>query len=325
MKPCRRQFLQLATGAAALPALPRVARAQAYPTRPVRIVVGFAAGGQNDIVARLMGQWLSERLGQQFIVDNRPGAGGNIGTEAVVRAPADGHTLLLIAPSNTINVTLYDKPNFDFVRDIAPVATLTRGAQVMVVNPSFPAKTVPEFIAYARANPGKINMASGGMGTGQHLTGELFKMMTGIDMVHVPYRGGAPAITDLIAGQVQVMFTSPPGMIEYIKAGKLRALAVTTATRLEALPDLPPVGDFVPGFDVTSWFGVGVPMNTPIEVVDKLNKEFNAALVDPGIKARLSDMGATPFVSSPADCGKHIADEIEKWAKVVKFAGIKLA
>jgi tripartite-type tricarboxylate transporter receptor subunit TctC len=320
---CRRQFLQLATGTAALPALPRVARAQAWPTRPVRIVVGFAAGGQNDVVARLMGQWLSERLGQQFIVDNRPGAGGNIGTDAVVRAPADGHTLLLIAPSNTINVTLYDKLNLDFVRDIAPVATLTRGAQVMVVNPSFPARTVPEFIAYARANPGKINMASGGVGTGQHLTGELFKMMTGIDMVHVPYRGGAPAITDLIAGQVQVMFTSPPGMIEHIKTGKLRALAVTTATRLEALPDLPPVGDFVPGFDVTSWFGIGAPMNTPIEVVDKLNKEFNAALADPGIKARLSDMGATPLVGSPAEFAKLIADEIEKWGKVVKFAGIK--
>jgi tripartite-type tricarboxylate transporter receptor subunit TctC len=323
MKLPRRRFLHLAAGAAALPAVSRLASAQAYPSRPVRIIVGFAAGGQNDIVARLMSQWLSERLGQQFIVENRPGAGSNIGTEAVVRAPPDGHTLLMIAPSSTINVTLYDKLNFNFVRDIAPVATLTRQAQVMVVNPSFPGKTVPEFIAYAKANPGKINMASGGTGTGQHLTGELFKMMTGIDMMHVPYRGGAPAITDLIAGQVQVMFTSPPGMIESIKAGKLRALAVTTATRSEALPDVPPVGDFVPGFEAISWFGIGAPMKTPIEIVDKLNKEFNAALTDPGIKARIADMGATPFVGSPAEFAKLIAEEIEKWAKVVKFAGIK--
>jgi tripartite-type tricarboxylate transporter receptor subunit TctC len=323
MKLPRRRFLHLAAGAAALPAVSRLASAQAYPSRPVRIIVGFAAGGQNDIVARLMSQWLSERLGQQFIVENRPGAGSNIGTEAVVRAPPDGHTLLMIAPSSTINVTLYDKLNFNFVRDIAPVATLTRQAQVMVVNPSFPGKTVPEFIAYAKANPGKINMASGGTGTGQHLTGELFKMMTGIDMMHVPYRGGAPAITDLIAGQVQAMFTSPPGMIESIKAGKLRALAVTTATRSEALPDVPPVGDFVPGFEAISWFGIGAPMKTPIEIVDKLNKEFNAALTDPGIKARIADMGATPFVGSPAEFAKLIAEEIEKWAKVVKFAGIK--
>jgi len=312
MKLCRRQFLHLA----AVAALPRVARAGTYPTRPVRIVVGFAAGGQQDIVARLMGQWLSERLGQQFIIENRAGAGGNIGTETVVRAPADGHTLLLFGPSGVINAT-------NFVRDIAPVAALTRQAQVMVVNPSFPAKTVSEFIAYAKANPGKINMASAGIGTGQHLTGELFKLMTGISMMHVPYRGGAPAITDLIAGQVQVTFASPLGLIEYIEAGKLRALAVTTATRSEALPDVPPVGDFVPGFEVTTWFGVGAPMNTPIEIVDRLNKEFNAALTDPGIKARISSMGATPFVGSSADFGKFIANEIEKWSKVVKFAGIK--
>jgi tripartite-type tricarboxylate transporter receptor subunit TctC len=312
MKLCRRQFLHLA----AVAALPRVARAGTYPTRPVRIVVGFAAGGQQDIVARLMGQWLSERLGQQFIIENRAGAGGNIGTETVVRAPADGHTLLLFGPSGVINAT-------NFVRDIAPVAALTRQAQVMVVNPSFPAKTVSEFIAYAKANPGKINMASAGIGTGQHLTGELFKLMTGINMMHVPYRGGAPAITDLIAGQVQVTFASPLGLIEYIEAGKLRALAVTTATRSEALPDVPPVGDFVPGFEVTTWFGVGAPMNTPIEIVDRLNKEFNAALTYPGIKARISSMGATPFVGSSADFGKFIADEIEKWSKVVKFAGIK--
>jgi tripartite-type tricarboxylate transporter receptor subunit TctC len=324
MKLPRRQFLRLAAGAAALPVASRIAWGQAYPTRPVRVVVGFAAGGQQDILARLMGQWLSERLGQPFVIENRPGAGGSIGTETVVRAPADGHTLLSIAPSTVINGTLSDKLNFNFVSDIAPVAILTRQPQLMLVNPTFPAKTVPEFIAYAKANPGKVNMASAGIGTGQHLTGELFKMMTGVNMVHVPYRGGTPAITDLIAGQVQVTFASPQGLIEYIQAGKLRALAVTTATRSEALPDLPPVGDFVPGFEVTAWFGVGAPMKTPIEIVDKLNKEFNAALTDPGIKARISDMGAAPFVGSPADFGKLIADEIEKWSKVVKFAGIKL-
>jgi tripartite-type tricarboxylate transporter receptor subunit TctC len=323
MKLPRRKFLHLAAGAAALPAVSRIARAQTYPTRPVRIVVGFAAGGQNDVVARLMGQWLAERLGQPFVVENRPGAGGNVGTEAVVRAPPDGHTLVMIAPSSTINVTLYDKLNFNFIRDIAPVATITRQAQVMVVNPSFPAKTVAEFIAYAKANPRKLNMASGGTGTGQHLTGELFKLMAGINMLHVPYRGGAPAITDLIAGQVQVMFTSPPGMIEYITAGKLRALAVTTATRSEALPDVPPMGDFVPGFEATTWFGVGAPMNTPAEIVDKLNKEINAALADPRMKARISDMGAAPFVSSPAEFGKLLADETEKWGKVIRAANIK--
>jgi tripartite-type tricarboxylate transporter receptor subunit TctC len=323
MKLPRRRFLNLAAGAAALPAVSRIARAQTYPARPVRIVVGFAAGGQQDILARLMGQWLSERLGQPFVIENRAGAGGSIATETVVRAPADGHTLLSIAPSTAINGTLSDKLNFNFVRDIAPVATLTRQPQVMLVNPSFPAKTVPEFIAYAKANPSKVNMASAGIGTGQHLTGELFKMMTGIDMVHVPYRGGTPAITDLIAGQVQVTFASPQGLIESIRAGKLRALAVTTATRSEVLPDVPPVGDFVPGFEVTAWFGVGSPMKTPIEIVDKLNREFNAALTDPGIKARISDMGAAPFVGSPADFSKLIADETEKWAKVIKFAGIQ--
>jgi tripartite-type tricarboxylate transporter receptor subunit TctC len=321
----RRRFLYLAASAAALPVVQPVASARAYPSRPVRIVVGFAAGGQQDILARLLGQWLWERLGQQFIVENRAGAGGTIATETVARAPADGHTLLSIAPSIVINGTLSDKLNFNFVRDIAPVATLTRQPLVMLVNPSFPAKTVPEFIAHAKANPGKINMASAGIGTGQHLTGELFKMMTGIDMTHVPYRGGAPAITDLIAGQVQVTFASPQGLIEPIKAGQLRALAVTTATRSEALPDVPPVSDFVPGFEATAWFGVGAPMKTPIEIVDKLNREFNAALTDPGIKARIADMGATPFVGSPAAFGKHIADEIEKWGKVVKFAGFKPA
>lgn len=320
----RRRFLQLAAGTAALPAMPRLARAQAYPTRPVRWIVPYAAGA-SDFLARLMGRSLSERLGQQVVIENRPGGGTNIGTEAVVRAPADGYTLLLIAPSGTINATLYDKLNFNLVRDIAPVATITRQAQVMVVNPSFPAKTVPEFIAYAKANPDKINMASVGVGSGQHLAGELFKMMTGINMTHVPYRGGASAITDLIAGRVQVMFTSPFGFTEYIAAGKLRALAVTTATRSEALPDVPPVGDFVPGYEVIAWFGVGAPKNTPTTIVNKLNKEFNAALADPAIKARLADMGAAPFVSSPAEFGKHIAEEIEKWAKVIKFAGMKPA
>jgi tripartite-type tricarboxylate transporter receptor subunit TctC len=323
MKLPRRKFLHLAAGAAALPALSRIARAQAYPMRPVRWIVPFPPGGPSDTVARPMAQWLSERLGQPFVIENRPGAGSNIGTEAVVRAPADGHTLLLIAPSSAINATLYEKLNFNVVHDIAAVATITRQPQVIVVSASFPAKTVPEFIAYAKANPGKINMASSGVGTGQHVAGELFKMMTGINMVHVPYRGGAPAITDLIAGQVQVMFTSPLGLIEYIRASKLRALAVTSVTRSELLPDVPPVGDFVPGFEVTSWFGVGAPMNTPTEIVDKLNKEINAALTDPRMKARIFHMGGVPFVSSPADFAKLIADETEKWGKVVKFAGIK--
>jgi tripartite-type tricarboxylate transporter receptor subunit TctC len=324
---CRRRFLQLAAGAAALPAVPRIAGAQTYPSRPVRWIVPMAAGNPPDIVARLVGQWLAERLGQPFVIENRPGAGGTIGTEAVVRAAADGHTLLTLAPSSTINATLfsnlYEKLKFNVARDIAPVATLTRQAQVMVVNPSLPARTIPEFIAYAKANPGKVNMASNGIGTGQHVAGELFKMMAGVDMVHVPYRGGASAIADLVAGQVQVMFTSPFGLIEYIRAGKLRALAVTTATRSEALPDVPPMGDFVPGYEVIAWFGVGAPMNTPAGIVDKLNKEINAALADPRMKARISGMGAAPFVSSPADFGKLIADETGKWAKVIKFAGLK--
>jgi tripartite-type tricarboxylate transporter receptor subunit TctC len=285
MKLPRRNFLRLAAGAAALPAVSRLARAQDYPTRPVRWIVPMAAGNPPDIVARSMAQWLSERFGQAFVIENRPGAGGTIGTEAVVRAPADGHTLLAMAPSSVINArlfsTLYEKLNFNVVRDIAPVATFTRQAQVIVVNPSLPAKTVPEFIAYAKANPGKITMASNGIGTGQHVAGELFKMMTGVNMVHVPYRGGAPAIADLITGRVQVMFTSPFGLIEFISDGKLRAIAVTTMTRSEALPDLPPVGDFVPGYEVTAWFGVGAPMNTPAEIVDKLNREINTALADP--------------------------------------------
>jgi tripartite-type tricarboxylate transporter receptor subunit TctC len=323
MKLPRRNFLHLAAGAAALPAVSQIAWAQAYPSRPVRLIVPFPPGGPTDTVARPMGQWLSERLGQPVIIENRPGAGSNIGTEAVVRAPPDGHTLLMIAPSSTINATLYDKLNFNLVRDIAPVATITRQPQVMVVNPSFPAKTVPEFITYAKANPGKINMASPGIGTGPHLSGELFKMMTGVNLVHVPYRGTAPAITDLIAGQVQVLFTSPFGLIEYIKAGKLRALGVTTTMRSDALPDLPVLGDFVPGYESSGWFGVGAPKNTPAEIIGELNREINTGLADPKMKARLSDMAATPFVSSPADFGKFIADEIQKWAKVIRAANVK--
>jgi tripartite-type tricarboxylate transporter receptor subunit TctC len=321
--PHRRRFLHLAAGAAALPAVSSFARAQAYPTRPVRIIVTFLAGGSNDIVARLTGQWLSERLGQPFVIENRPGAGGNIGTEAVVRAAADGYTLLLVGAPNAISATLYDKLNFNFIRDIAPVAGVVDVPAVVVVNPSFPVKTLPEFIAYAKANPGKINMASAGNGSTTHLSGELFKMMTGVNMLHVPYRGAPPALTDLIAGQVQVYFSNLPGSIEYIRAGKLRALAVTTATRSEALPDVPAVGDFVPGYESSAWLGLGVPRNTPVEIVDKLNKEVNAGLADPKLKARLVDVGGAVLAGSPGDFGKLIADETEKWGKVVKFAGLK--
>jgi tripartite-type tricarboxylate transporter receptor subunit TctC len=323
LKLLRRQFLYLVAGAAALPAISRFASAQTYPTRPVRLIVGFAAGGGIDIIARLMGQRLSERLGQPFVVENRPGAGGNIGTEAVVRAAPDGYTLLLAFSSNAINATLYEKLNFDFVRDIAPVAGVIRVPNVMLVNPSVPAKTVPEFIAYAKANPGKISMASGGIGTPAHVSGELFKMMTGVNLVLVPYRSGGPALTDLLGGQVQVMFPSTVASLEYVNAGKLRALAVTTATRSEALRDVPTVGEFVPGYEASTWFGICAPKDTPAPIVDKLNEEINAALADPQIKARLAALGGTPLVGSPADFGKLIADETEKWAKVVKFAGIK--
>jgi tripartite-type tricarboxylate transporter receptor subunit TctC len=324
MKLPRRKFLHLAAGAAALPVASRFAWAQNYPTRPVHIIVGFLAGGSTDIVARLMGQWLSERLGQQFITDNRPGASSNIGTELVVRAPPDGYTLLLDLSSNAINATLYKNLNFNFVRDIAPVASIIRSPNVMEVNPSFPAKTVPEFIAYAKANPGKINLATGGIGVPSHLSGELFKMMAGIDMVHVPYKGAAAALTDLLGGRVQVMFDPLPSSIEYIKAGRLRALAVTTAMRSEALPDIPTVGEFVPGYEASTWFGLGAPKNTPADIVDRLNKEVNAGLADPKLKARLADLGGTALVDSPADFGKLIAEDIEKWAKVIKFAGITL-
>src|SRR5215813_1012876 len=318
-----RKFLHLAAGAAALPAVTRLAWAQAYPSRPVRIIVGFAPGGATDIVARLMGQWLSERLGQQFVIENRPGASTNIATEAVVNAPPDGHTLLMVSPSNAVNATLYDKLNFVFLRDIAPVAGITRVANVMVVNLSVPARTVPEFIAYAKANPDRINMASGGTGSSNHISGELFKMMAGVRMVHVPYRGGSPALADLIGGQVQVLFIAVPSSIEYIKAGQLRALAVTTAARSDALPDLPTIGDFVPGYEESNWWGFGAPRSTPPAIVERLNQEVNAALADPRIRTRLAELGGTVLAGSPGDFGKLIADETEKLAKVVRFANIK--
>jgi tripartite-type tricarboxylate transporter receptor subunit TctC len=319
----RRQFLHLAAGAAALPALPRIAKAQAYPTRPVRIMVGFAAGGALDIMARLIGQWLSERLGQQFIIENRTGAGGNVGTEAAIRAPADGYTLLLAHSINAINATLYEKLNFNFIRDIAPVTTIASGALVMVVNPSVPARTVPEFIAYAKANPGKISMASQGIGGTGHVSGELFKLMTGVNLVHVPYRGAGPALIDLLGGQVQVMFASTVSSIEYIRAGRLRALAITTATRKDALPEIPTVGEFVPGYEASNWYGIGAPTGTPAAIIGKLNQEINTGLADAKIKTRLADFGETPFPSSPADFGKLIAEDTEKWAKVIRAAKIK--
>jgi tripartite-type tricarboxylate transporter receptor subunit TctC len=323
MKPSRRRFLHLAAGASALPAVSRIARAQSYPTRPVHLIVPFAPGGTTDILARLMGQWLSERLGQQLIIENRPGAGSNIGTEAVVRAPADGYTLLMVSITAAVNATLYDNLNFNFIRDIAPLASIMRVPNVMEVNPSVTARTVPEFIAYAKANPGKINMASVGNGSSPHVFGELFKAMTGIDMVHVPYRGGAPALTDLLGGQVQVMFDNVTNSIEYIRAGRLRPLAVTTASRSEALPDIPTIGEFVPGYEASAWFGVGAPKSTPAEIIDKLNKEVNAALADAKVRARLADLGSVPMPMTPAEFGKFIGDETEKWGKVVKFAGIK--
>jgi tripartite-type tricarboxylate transporter receptor subunit TctC len=323
MKCHRRGFLHLAAGAAAWSAAARVARAQNYPSRPVRIVVGFTPGGPPDVLSRLMGQWLTERLGQQFIVESRPGAGSNIGTEAVVNSPPDGHTLLLVSAGNAVNASLYGKLNFDFIRDIAPVAGIIRSPNLMVVNPSVPAKTVPEFIAYAKANPGKINMASSGNGTSPHVAGELFKLMAGVDMVHVPYRGGAPALTDLIAGQVQIYFTTVANGIAYVREGRLRALAVSTLARLELLPDLPTIHEFVPGYEASGWFGLGAPRNTPPAVIDTLNREINAALADPKLKARLIDLGGTPLAGSPADFRKLIADETEKWGNVVRAARLK--
>jgi tripartite-type tricarboxylate transporter receptor subunit TctC len=321
--PHRRQFLHLAAGAAALPAVSRFAWAQTYPTRPVRIVVGFAAGGPADITARLIAQWLSERLGQQFVVENRVGAGGNIAAEAVVRSPPDGYTLLHVTTSNAVNATLYEKLTFDLNRDIAPIASFNRAPGVMEVNPSFPVKTVPEFIAYAKANPGKINVAAGGVGSSSHLYGELFKMMTRVDFVQVHYRGSGPALPDLIAGQVQAMFDPIISSIGHIRAGSLRPLAVTTATRSDVLPDIPTVGDSVPGFEASGWQGIVAPRNTPIEIIGKLNREVNAALIDPKFKAGLADLGAIVLAGSPADFGKHIADEIEKWGKVIRAANLK--
>jgi tripartite-type tricarboxylate transporter receptor subunit TctC len=323
MKLPRRNFLHLAAGATALPTISRVAWAQSYPARPVRLIVPLAPGGATDIVARLIGQWLSERLHQPFVIDNRPGGGTNIGTEAVVRAPSDGYTLLLASTPNTINATLYDKLNYNFIRDMAPVASIIRNALVIVVHPSLPAKTVPEFIAYAKANPRKLNMASPGNGTPNHVSGELFNMMTGVEMVHVPYRSGGPALTDLLAGQVQVMFPATVSSIEYIRAGGLRALAVTTTTRSELLPDIPTVAEFVAGYEASNWFGICAPKATPAEIVEKLNKEINASLADPSIKARLADLGGDVLALSPADFGKLIAEDTEKWGKVIRAANIK--
>jgi tripartite-type tricarboxylate transporter receptor subunit TctC len=323
MKLPRRRFLHLVAGAAALPAMSIVARAQTYPARPVHLVCPFAAGGPNDITARLIGQALSERLGQPFVIDNRAGAAANVGTEAVVRAPADGYTLLLASSANAVNATLYDKLSYDYLRDIAPVASILRVPNVMVVNPSVPAKSLPEFIAYAKANPGKLNMATSGNGSTTHVSGELFKELAGVDLVAVAYRGGGPALIDLLAGQMQVMFEPTIAAIEYVRAGKLRALAVTTATRSELLPDIPTVGEFVPGYEASQWYGIGAPRDTPSEIVARLNMEINAALADPRLQARLGDLGGIPTPMTPAEFGKFVADETVKWGKVVRAGNIK--
>jgi tripartite-type tricarboxylate transporter receptor subunit TctC len=324
MKLPRRQFLHVAAGAAATPASSYTAWAQTYPTRPVRLVVGYAAGGGTDITARLIGQWLSERLNQQFVVENRGGAGTNIGTEAVVRAPPDGYTLLLATGANAVNATLYEKLNFNFMRDIAPVAAVIRVPHVIVVNPTLPAKTLTEFIAYAKANPGKVNMGSAGTGGPDHMAGELFKMIAGVEMTHVPYRGLSPALSDLMGGQVQVIFSSLPAAIEHVRADKLRALAVTAVTRSQALPEIPTVDAFFPGYEASQWYGIGVPKNTPFEIVERLNKELNAGLTDAKLSARLADLGGTVLPGSPANFGKLIADDTEKWGKVIRAAGIKM-
>jgi tripartite-type tricarboxylate transporter receptor subunit TctC len=323
MKLPRRTFLHLAAGAAALPGVSRVARAEVYPTRPVRVLVGFAAGGAPDILARLMGQWLSDRLGQPFVVENRPGGSGSLATADVIKASPDGYTLLLLALTDAVNATLLPNLNYNFARDLTPVAGLSRDPDVMVVNPAFQAKSVPEFISYAKANPGKINMASPGVGTSPHMAGELFKFMTGIEMTHVAYRSSAPALTDLLGGQVQVYFSPISASIEYIRTDKLRALAVTTAVRAAALPNVPSVGDFVPGYEMSAWYGIGAPKNTPAEIVDRLNKEINAGLVDSGMTARLAALGSSAFAVSPSNFGRFIADETDKWAKVIKSANIK--
>jgi tripartite-type tricarboxylate transporter receptor subunit TctC len=319
----RRQFLRLALGAAAVPALSPLATAEGYPARPVHVIVGFPPGGAADTFARLLGQSLLERLGQPFIIENRPGAAGNIATEAAVRAPADGYSLLLVVANNAVNATLYEKLNFNFIRDIAPVASIARVPGSLDVNPLVPVRTVPDLIAYAKANPGKLNMGSSGVGSPQHVSGELFKMMTGVDLVHVPYRGGALAVADLLAGQVQVVFDVLPESIGHIRAGKLRSLAVTTATRSEALPDVPTISDFVPGFETSAWFGIGAPRNTPAAIINRLNVEINAALADPKLEARFADLGATVLPGSTADFAKLVVDETEKWAKVIRFSGAK--
>ena len=319
----RRRLLSVAGAAAALPVIPRPVLAQTYPVRPVRLVVPFAAGGPTDIMARLIGQWLSERLGQQFVIENRAGAGGTVGTEAVVRAASDGYTLLQLGAYNVVNAALYENLNFSFVRDTAPIASMITVPLVMEVHPSVPAKTVPEFIAYAKGNPGKINMASSGIGATPHVAGELFKMMAGVDLVHVPYRGAGPAFADLVGGHVQVMFDFIPSSVEYIRSGQLRALGVTSTARAAALPDVPTLGEFVPGYEASGWFGLGAPRNTPAEIVEAINKATNAILMDEKVKARIADLGGTPLVGSPADFGKLIAVESEKWAKVVKFSGAK--
>jgi tripartite-type tricarboxylate transporter receptor subunit TctC len=319
----RRQFLKLAAVVAAAAAVPQFASALDYPTRPVRIIAGFAAGGGVDVTARLIGQWLTDRLGQSFVIENRPGAGGNIGTEAVVNAAPDGYTLLLATVPNAVNASLYEKLSFNFIRDIVPVAGIIRVPMVILLNPSVPAATVAEFISYAKANPDKVNMASAGNGSAPHMAGELFKMMAGVNLVHVPYRGQGPALTDLLGGQVQVLFAATPGTTEYITTGKLRALAVTSASRAEMLPELRTVGDFVPGYEASQWYGIGVARNTPVEIVDKLNKEINAAIADPAMKARFAAIGGEPLPGSPAEFGKLIAEETEKWGRVVRAAGIK--
>jgi tripartite-type tricarboxylate transporter receptor subunit TctC len=324
MKLPRRRFLHLTFGAAALPVGSRIACAQAYPTRPVRIVVGFTAGGSTDIGARLIGQWLQERFGQPFVIENRPGAGTNLATEAVVNAPSDGYTLLMVGPSSAVNATLYDKLKFAFLRDIAPVASLTRQPQILLVGPSIAAKTVPELIDFAKANPGKITTASAGVGSMGHLTGELFKITAGVNLVHVPYRGAGPALTDLLAGQVGTSFAGIAGSIEYVRTGKLRALAVSTATRVEALPDVPTAGEFLPGFEADDWLGIGAPKDTPADIIERLNKEIAAALADPKIKARFAALGGTVFALSPGDFGKLLADETAKWGKVVRAANLRL-
>jgi tripartite-type tricarboxylate transporter receptor subunit TctC len=320
----RRQFLRLTGAAVALPFVSRIARAQAYPTRPVKLIIGYPPGGSADITARLAAEWLSKRLGQSFIVESRPGGGTNIATEAVIGAPPDGYTLLLVAPANAINATFYEKLNHNFLRDIVPIAGLIRFPNVVVVNPSVPVKTIPELIAYAKANPGKLNMASSGNGSTIHMSGELFQMMTGVKMLHVPYRGGAPALTDMVGGQCQVMFDNIPTAAEFVRGGQLRGLAVTGETRSEILPDLPTVAEFLPGYEATSWYGLGAPKGTPPEIVDKLNREVAAILADPALRKRFLELGATPLTGSPAEFTKLLAEETEKWGKVVKFAGVKV-